>query len=289
MDETPQSAAAPAPAAKQPRGLGTLFSESMDLAFQRIGACSAVVAGAVVPALLFYEAITRTTGVSMDKDSIKAAVDAGQYGALGALAGAALLAGALKGLAFIALGLILLGEDGGQPASLGQAVEGAVALAIPMLSVFLRVAFMVGGTFVASWACFLLAAFVPSPWGIPLILAGLTGFVFAILLGVRYWLAHFAVLVERRFGWDALARSKELWLAHSGKVFGNLMAAALVVALLGMAVGLVVLLGLGMAGLTSVPLVRSFVLDFIPSMLRIWGIAFSILLYKDLASLHQES
>jgi len=117
------------------------------------------------------------------------------------------------------------------------------------------------------------------------------GLILTGLYGFRYWLAHFALLVERLTGGEALRRSKEFWLAHTLRVFGFLFGSGLVTAVatfVALFIMLMPLAALGLAappeGSLAGPLALQLLIGLARGVVGFWGIAFSILFYKDLAA-----
>lgn len=269
MDTLEQPPSEQPGAAEPPRRLGRLLSDSLDLAFERFGRYAGVVAAGILPGVLLVGLGMWALGFT-GEESIRAAMDAGQYGEVFWLAALGMLGLFCKGLAFLALAAMLIARSDGGELAVGDAFNAALGFLLPLLAaealVFLWV---VGG---------LLLLIVPG-----------------LILAIRYSLTHWAVLVEHRSGSAALARSREIMLAHMGKVVGNLVVSGLLVALaaITVSVGLILLLALaGVArpepGALAHTLALRALFDLVKGAVGIWGIAFSILLYKDLAALHPQ-
>lgn len=265
--ESPPSEAPGAPAAPAPRGLGTLLSDSLDMGFERIGSYVGVVALGVVPGLVLVGLAMNLLGFSGEA-SVKAAVEAGQYGEVAWLLGLSLIGLAFKGLAYIALSLMLIARADGRELGLADAFGESLSYLGPLLAAYALVGLWVLGGLIL------------------LIIPG-------VILAIRYSLTHWAVLIEHERGSAALARSRQIVVAHMGKVVGNLLVAGLLVALVSGTVIFGLYLALALAGLNSPgpqALVHNMILDLTRELVQgtvgVWSVAFAVLLYKDLAVLH---
>jgi hypothetical protein len=267
MDDQPQTPANETAAVSGPRPLKGLLKDSLRLARERLGTYAAIVILGLAPGFVLVGLAMQAMGYT-GEGSIRAAVYAGQYGDVGWLLSVGLLGAAFKGLAFLALSLAVLARLGGEDIGIGKAFGRAVGFIVPMVvTEALAFVFIIGGL------CLLI---VPG-----------------VVLAIRYALAPWAVLVEGRSGRDALRRSKELMLAHMGKVVGNLFVSALIVIVTATAIAFAVLVVLSLAGLVQPEpralwntLTLNFIVDVIRQTVGVWGFIFAILLYKDLAALH---
>lgn len=252
-----------------PRPLGRLLADSFNLTLAGLPAYAAIVAAGLAPGYLALAAAFGMVGFTgSGEEFIKAAADAGRYGDLALIAAAGVLNLAFRGLAFIALAVALLArlrrEELGAAGAYGRAVDFIVPLAVAEIRVFLWV---LGGLFL-------------------LVVPG-------IVLAIRYCLTHWAVLAEHVTGRDALDRSKEIVVAHMGKVLGNLLVAGFVVLAVGLMAAFAAVLPLTVMGLAAPSqdavghmLVIDLYVNVIKGVVGVWGVAFSVLLYSDLAELH---
>jgi len=266
------SAAAPsslgAPPAGQVRRLGALLSNALSLAASRPATFIGIVLLALAAKTLLVHAGSMISGISLGKQALTQALKDGRYAAVAVLIACGMMGALADAVGYAALILALAAQARRQSLDLGQSVGLALAVIVPLLLVELQVlAWIILGT-------------------ILLIIPG-------ILWAIRYMLAHLAVLLEGRRGSGALARSKEIMVAHVGKVIGNTLVAGLaaffvaVLAKVILAVPLAFFLRALSAPTQAWALTPAGFLLAVPvALVKIWTAAVFVLLYLDLASLH---
>ncbi|HVA67430.1 MAG TPA: hypothetical protein VNK24_10980 [Elusimicrobiota bacterium] len=264
----PVGSAGSAPVAGQARRLGALLSDAFSLAASRPPTFIGIVLLALAAKILLVHAGSLISGIPIGKQALTQALKAGRYAAAAALIACGMLGALADSIGYAALILALAERARGQAANLRQALGLAQAVIVPLLLVDLQV---------LGW----------------IILGALLLLVPGILWAIRYMLAHLAVLLEGRHGADALSRSKEIMIAHVGKVIGNTAVAGLagfIVVVLGKIV-LAVPLALFLRALPAPAMAWAltpavFVLALPGALVKIWTAAVFVLLYLDLASLH---
>ncbi|MBI5630008.1 MAG: hypothetical protein HY921_03885 [Elusimicrobia bacterium] len=261
-DITPQAPPAPA----EPRKLGALLKASFGLAKAGLGETALIVGAGLLPGFVLMSAVMAMTGLT-SKESLREALMAGQLGAL-LLIPVALISKMIQALAFMALIFSLYFRDKGEALDFQQSYSFSFQRFWPFALTQLRALLYI-------------------------VLGYILLIVPGVILSIRYCFVHLSVLLEGYVGPAALARSKQIAIAHMGKVVGNLIAASLAVMLTNMLVMLALRLGSGLA-LTVLPQslsfaggqAASFISEWAGGIVGSWIVAFSILLYKDLSALH---
>ena len=255
----PDEAVAARPTA--PRPLGELLSASMNMFVDGWPRFGAVLAVGVLPGALAMTALMAFHGYA-DKEAVKSAIMSRAWGPLASLLAVGGAAAALKALATLALILVVDGFDRNQDVALGEAYRRAAGLFGPFfLTMILVTLWVAGGTLL-------------------LIIPG-------VILAIRFSLAHVAVALEEVSGGAALDRSKELVVAHMGKVVGNCFVMAVITTLIAVILG--VALNLGGAFFKDIPFmpdILKILTRFLGELVNAWYVAFYVLLFKDIAALH---
>lgn len=259
MDNPPAPSAGPSPApaepaAHAPRGLAALLVDSLSLASDSAWTCAALVALGLIPGLILEAVLL--PGVT--KETLKAAIAAGNFGPVAASAAVKLVDRLVRSFCGVAVIIALDLRSRGGEASLGESLTSAGAL----------------------YGTYLLAVVLSSLW----IVGGLVLFIIpGIILALRYVFVPMAVVIDGRRGGQALSRSSEIFRKHPGKVFGNLVAAGLCVLAAGGLAAFLVSLGFALSR-APVP-VSVFAAELVAGLAGVWGTAFALLLFKDLAAI----
>lgn len=248
------------------RRFGELLSDALALTRDGLSEIVAIVALGALPSVGITTAIMAATGAISDA-ALRSSVEAGDLSAVAALSVGALLSKAIGTLTTAALIGALASREAGQPLgprqAYGFAIEWLVPFALAALRVFL--------------------------W----VLGGLLLFVIpGLVLAARYCLVPFAVLLEGRQGSAALERSRQFVSAHPGKVLGNIFGSALIIAAVGGLFSVALAIATGLASALGGPpsfiekQLMSLVGELAAGTIGAWAVAFTVLLYRDLASLH---
>lgn len=259
--------AAPPPPTMQPRTLGQLVSDSWDLYVAVLPQVAAVVAWGAIPAGVITAASAALTGID-GRETLRAAVEAGEYWRVGAASSLGLVARGLGALAGLAVYPVVAGRASGTDVHSFGAYSFVVERLWPLVRTFVRqLVYILLGTL-----CFV----VPG-----------------IVLAFRYALTQPAVMLEGLGGPDALGRSKQFMTGYPGKVFGN-MVAAWVMTVLGV---LAMVFGIGLATVVAElatpkalhPLLEALqgvAGGYVDALGGAWLTTFLVLLYGDLMRAH---
>ncbi len=255
--------------ASAPRALGALMSDALKLSLSALGVFSSLAVGGAVARQLLAQIGAAMSGLPLGSHAaISQAFKSAQYERL-SVYGALLSLGNLASFfASSALVLALAAKAQGRTCGVWDSLRRMLRAFLPLLWVEILT---VGS-----------------------ILLGLIAFVVpGVVLMIRYLLARYAVLLDDRRGGQALGRSKEIMIAHMGKVVGNFLVMALAAVALVFS-GRFVLAVIVESLLGAIPapppswLVTplSFLIVLPEALTRIWTMAFMVLLYRDLAALH---
>lgn len=255
--------AAPPPPAMPPRTLGRLIPESWDLYAGALPELAAAVAWGAVPAAVVAAASAALTGID-GREALKAALEAGDYGRVGAASALGLVSRFLGAMAGLAVYPVLAGRASGTTVTPAAAYAFVLERLWPLVRTFVRqLAYILLGT---------LCLVVPG-----------------IILAFRYALAQPAVMLEGLAGSEALARSRQFMQAYAGKVVGNMFVAWV----LTLAAILALFFGLGVGGFVVgllLPKTAQPALDvlsgvaggYLDALAGAWLTAFLVSLYGDL-------
>lgn len=255
--------ASPPPPSLPPRTLGQLLPDSWAVYRAALPEVAAAVAWGAVPAALLTAASAALTGID-GRETLKAAVEAGDYGRVGAASAFGLAARFLGALAGLAVYPVIAGRVSGTAVSAAQAYG------------------FVGERF---WS--LVKTVVRQ---VVFVLLGMLCFVVpGIVLAFRYALSQPAVMLEGLAGAAALARSTQFMGRFPGKVVGNmfvcwaLTVAAVLLLVFGLGVGTFVC---GLAAPKSLhpalDALQGVAGGYADAMGSAWLTTFLVLLYGDL-------
>lgn len=258
---------APPPPSLPPRSLGQLLPDSWEVFRGALPEVAATVAWGAVPAALVTLASAWLTGIE-GRESLKAAVDAGDYARVAAASSLGLVSRFLGAMAGLAVYPVVAGRVSGAAVTPSEAYAFVVDKLWALVKTVVRqIAYVLLGT---------LCLVVPG-----------------IILAFRYALSQPAVLLEGLSGPDALARSKQFMTGYPGKIFGNMVVAWLAT-VLGVLAGiftfglaaLAVELALPKALHPAVEAVQSVAGGCLDALGGAWLTAFLVLLYGDLMRAH---
>lgn len=242
------------------RPLGQLLSHSFSFFKENATDCAAILSVALAPAALLL-------ALGPSREAVEIARTTGDYSSVGTAASINVIVSLLGAWASVAVVLTLAARLRGERYGVIEAYAHTKAFLIPLILTGLRA---------TLWIILgLILLIVPG-----------------IVLAIRYSLVYYTVLLEKRKGADALARSKELVLAHMGKVVGNgivITALTILIALIAAMSVRFIFYFIPGSGATPIIFLRTFIEDLLNRMIGIWGIAFFILLYQDIAALHPSS
>lgn len=259
--------AAPPPLALAPRTLGQLVSDSWDLYVAALPQVAAVVAWGAIPAGVIAAASAALTGIE-GKETLRAAVEAGDYWRVGAASSLGVVARVLGALAGLAVYPVVAGRASGTEVFPSGAYAFVVERLWPLVRTFVRqLVYILLGT---------LCLVVPG-----------------VVLAFRYALTQPAVMLEGLGGPEALGRSKQFMTGYPGKVLGN-MVAAWVMTVLGVlamvfGVGLVTVLAELAIPESLHPLLgalQGVAGSYVDALGGAWLTTFLVLLYGDLMRAH---
>ncbi|TPW20036.1 MAG: hypothetical protein FD126_2088 [Elusimicrobia bacterium] len=250
-----------------PRTLGQLVADSWELYRSALPEIAAVVAWGAIPAGVLAAASVALTGID-GKETLRAAVDAGEYWRVGAASSLGLFARGLGGLAGLAVYPVAAGRASGARVLSSEAYAYVFERLWQLVRTFVRqILFILLGT---------LCLVVPG-----------------IILAFRYALSQPAVMLEGLNGEAALARSKQFMTGYPGKVLGNMLAAwamtVLGVLVLVFGVGLGTVLGELVTPQPLHPLLGAFqgvAGGYVDALGGAWLTTFLVLLYGDLMRAH---
>ncbi|MBI4371577.1 MAG: hypothetical protein HY552_04690 [Elusimicrobia bacterium] len=289
--------------------LGALVRAAWRTIADRAGTLLGVWATTGLPALVLTAAAVYASGLG-DRDAVKAALDAGRYGAVIGFGAAGLLAALIRALAFAAVVAVAaeFHAQGGMAtaAALEKAAErlpaliwtyAVVSLRILAAPVFLapdliatarRFPLAAGLTaLLAAIPGILLVALRSGGLGAALLLtAVIVYFASAVSLSLRYSFARIAVVAEGLSGAAAARRSEETIAPNMGKFAGNMLAFALLYLLGRLAMGVVVatlLLIVRRSGLDAASYVLDVLVDGMSFFVTAWMTAATTLLFLGLA------
>lgn len=253
----------PPPPALAPRALGPLVADSWELYKDALPQLAAAVAWGALPAALVSVASAALTGIE-SRETLKAAVEAGEFARVGAASSLGVAARVLGALGGLAAYPVLAGRASGTAVDSAQAYTYVVERLWPLVKTVLRqVVYILLGT-------------------LCLVIPGL-------VLAFRYALSQPAVMLEGLSGPEALARSREFMGRYPGKVVGNLAVAwlltlaAVLAALFGVGLGVIAVeLVLPKAVHPTLAAVQAVAGGYLDVLVSAWITAFMVLLYGDL-------
>lgn len=258
---------APPPPTLAPRTLGQLVSDSWELYRAALPEVAAVVAWGAIPAGVITAASVALTGID-GKETLKAAIEAGEYWRVGAASSLGLVARGLGGLAGLAVYPVVAGRASGAVVHSGAAYAFIVERLWSLVRTFVRqILYILLGT---------LCLVVPG-----------------IVLAFWYALTQPAVMLEGLAGPEALERSKQFMTGYPGKVLGNMVAAWLMT-VLGV---LVLVFGVGLSTVLAelvtpkslhplLTALQGVVGGYLDGVGGAWLTTFLVLLYGDLMRAH---
>ena len=297
------------------RDLGRLLSDSFAAMREGWMGYAAIILFGIAPGLLLKEAASMFTGLSWDA-IFREALGGGTIVFRGAVFVITLTNVTFSALASMALIRAIAARSEGKKIVPAQAFSGAVPYIGPWLftwvPMILRI--MIGFLPAVAVTVFLMLDFGTAA----MILDGLCmlfGVCWAVIWSIRYSFWMWAVVLEGRSGNDALRRSRDIVVAHMGKVFGTVFASYLVgylaiaAALLPLAIlffaasavfpgaavvwsaftnGLWGLIGRAVPWSGPVWLAEAMrvLIDLITSVVAIWATILASFLYQDLSALH---
>lgn len=258
---------APPPPTMEPRTLGQLVSDSWDLYVAALPQVAATVACGAVPAGVITAASVALTGID-GKETLRAAVEAGEYWRVGAASSLGLIARGLGALAGLAVYPVVAGRASGTEVRASGAYSFVFDRLWPLVRTFVRqLVYILLGT---------LCLVVPG-----------------IVLAFRYALTQPAVMLEGLGGPEALGRSKQFMTGYPGKILGNMVAAWLMT-VLGV---LAMVFGVGLATVLaelatpealhpSLGALQGVAGGYLDALGGAWLTTFLVLLYGDLMRAH---
>ena len=246
------------------RSLGVLLKDSLYRALSQPGRNAAVLIVCLLPGFCLLQWAMQASGVT-GREAIKPAILEGRFQDLALVAVVGAFAKLLSLIGSISVMLAMAAEEDGEIWTVREAMARGLKAFTPLL-----------------WAEGLALLFVLGGF-ILLIIPG-------ILLGIRYMLVRPAVLLDGRRGLEALARSKEIMLAHTGKVIGNILCAGF----LSLAALFVLAIPYSILKLLILPTLQPFAQrqffgffeELAGQLVMTWVFAFIVLLYRDLSRLH---
>lgn len=254
---------APPPPLFEARPLGQLVTDSWLVYRAALPDLAATVAWGAVPAAAIAVGSAILTGID-GKEALRAAVDAGDYGRVGAASAMGLVSRFLGAMAGLAVYPVVAGHASGVTVSPEAAYTFVLERLWSLIKTLARqIAYILLGTL-----CFVIPG---------------------IILGFRYALSQPAVMIEGLSGSEALARSKQFMGLYPGKIVGNLIVAWVLTVIAVVAC----VFGLGLAEFAcelmtpkaihpALVAVQGVLGGYTDALVSAWVTAFMVLLYGDL-------